>query len=279
MSIRTDLAYESYGANQAVSIPGVTVSESHHSLYGIHRVSITSKEGAETLGKPMGNYVTLELVKHYKYDPKGAETLFQALGELLAEFIPKEGSCLIAGLGNASITADAIGPGALHHLLITRHLKNSLPDSFSHLRCVAALAPGVLGNTGIESGDMLHAIVNEIHPEFMICIDALAAADPSRLLTTIQVCDTGLVPGSGIGNARASLTPDVLGIPVIAIGVPTVIYADALLIHSENPEHELIVTPKEIDQAVADLSKLMGYGLNLALHPGLSLSDVIHFLS
>ncbi|MBR4866537.1 MAG: GPR endopeptidase [Clostridia bacterium] len=279
MNIRTDLAYESYGANQADSIPGVAVTESHHPLYGIHRVSIISREGSETLGKPPGNYVTLELAKNYKYDPQGVETLFHALGEMLTEFIPKEGSCLIAGLGNASITADAIGPRVLHHLLITRHLMDALPDSFPHLRCVAALAPGVLGTTGIESGDMIRAIVKEISPDFIVCIDALAAADPSRLLTTIQLCDTGLVPGSGIGNTRASLTPDALGIPVIAMGVPTVIYADTILKNPQNPQHELIVTPKEIDQAISDLSKLMGYGLNLALHPGLTLSDVTHFLS
>lgn len=283
MNIRTDLAYEAYTAHEAEAIPGVSVNEERHKLFGIHKVTISSSEGERRLGKPSGHYTTLEIASHYRYDPSGFQTILQAISKITSDYIPKSGSCLIAGLGNAAITADAIGPGVLQKLFITRHLQKSLPEPFNSLRPVSAVAPGVLGTTGIESGDIIHAIIEYIHPKFLVVIDSLAAGSSARLLNTIQFCDTGLVPGSGIGNARASLTPENLGVPVIAIGVPTVIYADTLLSEAESDGnsdlHRLVVTPKEIDQAIRNLSKLIGYGLNLSLHPTLSQADLEHLLS
>ena len=280
---RTDLAEEAVSTRKAESLDGVVVNESCKKGFRLYDVKIETVEASGVLDKPMGRYLTFSLYNGYKNKPNGFSDAIAVLSEAISGFIPEEGDVLIAGLGNAAITPDSVGPEALQSIVVTRHLKKSLPDDFSSLRSVAAVAPGVLGETGIESADILRGVFREISPSLLIIIDALAAESASRLLSTIQITDTGLVPGSGIGNARAKLTPAALGVPVIAIGVPTVIYADTLLKEADrtvtSPFGDLIVTPKEIDSAVKEIAKIIGYSLDLALFEGMTIEEAAHYLA
>ena len=188
-----------------------------------------------------------------------------------------DASVLVVGLGNRAITPDAVGPDAIDSVMVTRHLREQLPEHFGQFRPVAALAAGVLGTTGVESADMIRALAVHLHPDAIIAVDALACAELDRLGRTVQLTDTGITPGSGVGNDRAGLSRDTLGIPVAAIGLPTVIDAGGF---SDDPRAEqMFVTPRDIDTVVRDAAKLIGYGINLALHDGLTIGDVDMFLS
>ena len=205
--------------------------------------------------------------------------------------VSADGSYLVVGLGNREITPDAIGPEAVDHVLVTRHLKQLLPDDFIQFQMVSAVCSGVLGTTGIESSDLVRALVEKIQPTLVFAIDALAARELGRLCRTVQIANTGIIPGSGVGNARQALNQETLGIPVIAIGVPTVVdaltmTADLALksgieldVHSLGSSGEMIVTPRDIDKRVKDIGKLIGYALNLFFHSGLSLEDIDMLLS
>ena len=203
----------------------------------------------------------------------------QTLAELLRGVLPlmPDASVLVVGLGNRAITPDAVGPDAIDSVMVTRHLREQLPEHFGQFRPVAALAAGVLGTTGVESADMIRALAAHLHPDAIIAVDALACAELDRLGRTVQLTDTGITPGSGVGNDRAGLSRDTLGIPVAAIGLPTVIDAGGF---SDDPRAEqMFVTPRDIDTVVRDAAKLIGYGINLALHDGLTIGDVDMFLS
>ena len=284
-AFRTDLADEAAGRITGERIPGLETSEEIRGGFLFSRVRVKNEEAARKLGKPVGRYLTFTLKKGYKNEEGGFQAACGLLKDGFGEFLPSQGSALVAGLGNRFITSDAVGPGVLRHVMATRHLADTLPEYFSSLRRVAAVTPGVLGITGIESATLIQGVVREIRPDFLVVIDALAAGSAERLLTTVQITDTGLVPGGGVGNAREGLTREKLGIPVIAVGIPTVIYASSLLPEGvaspadSSPFGDLVVTPREIDEAVEELSRLVGYALDLALHPGMTLSDVAAFLS
>ena len=287
-SFRTDLAEEAARRIETGSLPGLQTNEEFRDGFGFYRVTVSDEVTARKLDKPVGRYLTFSLKKGYRNEEGGFQKACRLLADGFAEFLPREGRALVAGLGNRFITSDAVGPEVLRHVMATRHLSDTLPEFFPSIRRVATAAPGVLGSTGIESASFISGIVKEIRPDILIAVDALAASSASRLLSTVQITDTGLVPGGGVGNARAGLTREKLGIPVIALGVPTVIYASSFLrdAPSENedllsgyPYGELVVTPREIDEALSELSKLVGYALDLALHPGMTLSDVTSFLS
>jgi len=202
-------------------------------------------------------------------------------------------TALIVGLGNRSITPDAIGPLAMENIIVTRHLVEKMPDMFGHMRQVSALTPGVLGTTGIESAEVIRGVINRTKPDLLIIVDALASRSLNRLCTTIQVADTGIVPGSGVGNARAALNKETLGVPVLAVGIPTVVDAATMaadLIEQagiaeidpgilEKYGNGLIVTPKEIDSQVNDVARVVGYAINMCLHTDLSVEDITNFLS
>ena len=297
---RTDLAVEareiwSETAGQNAQISGVETHETLRDGYPVTTVRITDQQGAHALGKPEGTYVTLELagLKRREEDafPRAAKAL---AGELRSLLSAKSGeSVLVVGLGNRAITPDNIGPGAVEHTLVTRHLVEQIPEHFGHFRPVSALAAGVLATTGVESSELVQAVVDKIKPSCVIAVDALASRSLSRVCTTIQLADTGITPGSGVGNHRAALNRETLGVPVIALGVPTVVdvatlCADVLEEAGKgdfDPEclrgigSGLMVTPREIDQSAADLAKVIGYGINLALQEGLSLSDIELFLT
>ena len=296
---RTDLAVEARGiwAEEArgAAPEGVRTRETEREGFPVTRVDILDEQGARALGKPEGAYVTVELdcLERREEDAFGrAARAVAAELRALLDLKPGEG-VLVVGLGNRAITPDAVGPLAVEHTMVTRHLVEKLPGHFGSFRQVSALAAGVLGTTGVESGELAAAMAGAVRPARVVAVDALASRSLSRLCRTIQIADTGIVPGSGVGNARAALNEETLGVPVIAVGVPTVVDAATLcadvLSEAGRPGLDpgalgdggkgVIVTPREIDRQVADMAKVIGYGINLALQEGLTVADVDMFLS
>lgn len=287
---RTDLAVEEKVLREgAGALSGVESYEREREGFSVTEVRVVSPSGALALGKPMGTYVTLEMapLKRRESDAfgRGARAIAAEISKLLK---PEECSrVLVVGLGNRAVTPDAVGPMAIGHTLATRHLVEQLPDRFGDFRSVCAVAAGVLGNTGVESGELVQALCGKVRPDAVIAIDALASRALSRVCTTVQIADTGIVPGSGVGNARAALDRKTLGVPVIAVGVPTVVDGATLCadILEEAGKGDLdpealrsgggavFVTPRDIDERVADLSKVIGYGITLALQPHLNMED------
>ena len=216
----------------------------------------------------------------------------RAVGKELKNLIPDTGGALVIGLGNAAMTPDAIGPLAADYILITRNLINNMPKRFAGFREAAAWKTGVAGTTGIESAEAVRGLIDQVRPAVVIAIDALAARKRERLCNTIQICDSGIAPGSGVGNDRNALNYNSMGVPVIAIGVPTVIDAatlaadlleeyagdDKIADILRNQHGGLMVTPKEIDGQVRDLAKVIGYGVNWSLQD-LEISDMTDLLS
>ncbi len=278
--IRTDLAAEQQGVldGRAEETPGVVTGEEHRRGFRVTTVEIIDPRGTETLCKPIGKYVTIELDALLARRENAFEEAAHLLSEVLRELCPMEGGCsLVAGLGNPAITPDAVGPLAVESVMATRHLKRHMPEDFAAFAEVSALPTGVLGTTGIESAELLGAVCRALTPSRVLAVDALASASLGRLCRTVQISNAGIVPGSGVGNDRAELTQSSLGAPVIAIGAPTVVDAAAF---TDDPEARgMFVTPRDIDSAVRDTAKLIGYGINLALHQGLTVGDIDMFLS
>ncbi len=278
--VRTDLAVEAREsfAGSGVEIHGVIVEEEYDEDRDIRltRVEIASEKGARAMGKPVGNYLTLEVpgmaVPDEDYHREISETLARCLKELMGE--EKERSILVAGLGNRDVTPDALGPEAVSNLLITRHLIREYGSQVMGTKRssqISGIVPGVMAQTGMETSEILTGIIRETRPDLLIVIDALAARSTRRLSRTIQLTDTGIQPGSGVGNHRNSLTRETLGIPVIAIGVPTVVEAAAIIYDAQGsceqmPPHlnGMFVTPKNIDETIKQLSFTISEALNLA---------------
>lgn len=261
---RTDLAMESGGLFEGKNVPGVTLDRQKCRGLEVTRVRVTSPQGADVLGKPMGTYLTLAL-EEGAGDPDRA---YQAVAELLEGLLPRQRrEALVVGLGNRLITPDAVGPRCVDRVLVTRHLGG---DFFP----VAALSTGVLGTTGCESSTLVEAVTQRLRPDCVIVVDALCARSMDRLCATVQLSDAGIVPGSGIGNARKALSRETLGVPVIALGVPTVVDGASL----EGGMEGMLLTPKDIDSQVTRLSRVLGYGINAALHPHLSAADMDYLL-
>jgi spore protease len=296
-NIRTDLALEARelyreNARDAGELPGVRSSRSGETGLTVETVEIIDSRGEAALGKPRGKYVT------FCFDAllRREEDAFSRAAGLLSSEIrallpPGRGCVLVAGLGNRAITPDAVGPMTLDSTMITRHLREQLPEYFSAFRPVAGVCSGVLGTTGVESGDLIAAVVKKLRPEAVIAVDALAARSVSRLCRTVQLSDTGIIPGSGVGNARQTLSRETLGVPVIALGVPTVVDAATLcsdLVAGAGAELDtqslgkaggMIVTTRDIDKNVRDAARLLGYSIDLALHDSLTIPDIDMFLS
>ena len=286
--IRTDLAME------AVELRGVkpgavgarrggSLREYDRDGIPVTEVRVLDQEGASQLGKPVGTYLTLTLGQLPGHTGDTFERTVRAVAEELRKLLPQEESrpALVIGLGNRDITPDAVGPIAVDCTLATRHLIHQAAEYFGDYRPVAAVAAGVVGSTGVESAELIRALVREIEPGFVIAIDALASRSAQRLGKTVQIADTGITPGSGVGNARAELSRQTLGIPVIALGVPTVVDAGTLAadLSGREPDGDLelermMVTPREIDTLAADTGKVVGYGVSLALQTGLDVADL-----
>ena len=294
MAFRTDLAVEAIENHKtAATLPHVRQSDRMLEGFAVHEVRILSEDAAREIGKPQGRYLTLELDALIRREEDAFPRACKALSTLLRELLPRpnDGPVLIAGLGNRMITPDAIGPQTADHVIATRHLVAQSPDIFADWRPVSALAPGVLGQTGVETGEVICGVLDRVRPAAVIAVDALAAGRLSRLLRTVQLADTGITPGAGVGNARAALNKETLGVPVIAVGVPTVVDG-ATLAHEissqlgqpacealDDLSQPVMITTRDIDREVADISRMIGYAVNMALHPHLSVADIDLYLS
>ena len=271
---RSDLALEAKelfesSAGKTTQLSGVRAREETLFGYPLTRVDILDETGAEALGKPVGRYVTVDLGPYFRREADYFDRGVRCLAGELAALLP-EGPVLAAGLGNRAMTCDAVGPASIDNLLVTRHMIRAMPRQFADFRPVAAVCPGVLARTGMEALELVRGAVERVHPAAVIAVDALAARDSAHLCATVQLSDTGLVPGSGVGNRRSALDQGTLGVPVLAVGIPTVVDVD--------PETGLFLTPRDIDQRIRELGRLLGYGITLALQPSLTAADVTALL-
>lgn len=276
MDIRTDLALESFSCG---SLPNSVHISRRGTAFTITEIIIDDDSCLESLGKGRGRYITLEGHSLSRFSDD-YQNMAQELAQELSALLP-DGEILVAGLGNNDITPDAIGPQTAAKVLATRHLSgdSSEEDFFSSMRRVSSFAGGVMGQTGIETAEIVRAISAELRPAAIIAVDALACNDISRLGTTIQLTDTGISPGSGVSNRRKELSEKVMGIPVIAVGVPTVVDMHTIVksltgrkIDGELPN--MMVTPRDIDRLTERASQLLAFGINLALQPTLTFEDV-----
>lgn len=309
---RTDLAveaHEMYTKSENISkVEGVQTNTCRIDGVTVTRVKITTPQAGKVLKKPVGNYVTLEISDCLHNSRDNFDSVKKVLSNELKRMLPKDGpdsTILVVGLGNRHITADALGPKVVDGLLVTRHLFELMPEELENgISPVCALSPGVLGLTGIETGEIIRGVTDRVKPDVIIAIDALASRSISRVMTTIQLSDTGITPGAGIGNARAGISEETLNVPVIAIGVPTVVDAatmandtidmvidtiihqtksdskiyDALQSLDKNEKYHLIdevlnqsftnlvVTPKEVDEIIDDLAEIISDGINICVH-------------
>ncbi len=280
--IRTDLAMEAGErfTKDNVEISGVTIEEDYDKKreITITKVVIETEKGARAMGKPKGTYITMEAPNLSVPDEDYHREISVRLSKLIRELIPckdkEDTSVLVVGLGNRMVTADALGPQVADNLLITRHIVREYGKAAmgeEHVCQISSIVPGVMAQTGMETLEILQGIVSETKPDYIIAIDALAARSTKRLNRTIQIADTGIHPGSGVGNHRCSISMESLGVPVIAIGVPTVVEATTI-VHDTKGDVQtaphlngMYVTPKDIDEAVKRLSFTISEGLNLAL--------------
>ncbi len=269
LGFRTDLAAEELPQGGG-ELPGVTSRSYDRDGFHVTDVEVLNTQGSNALCKPIGRYITMDMETFFRREEDSFAHAAALLADCIRRLLPlrERDSILVAGLGNPDITPDAIGPEAASLTLATRHLKVQMPEEFSAFRPVSVCQTGVLGTTGMESSEIIRAVSGAVAPDAIVVIDALAARSSDKLCRTVQLTDSGIVPGSGVGNDRAELSRRVLGLPVTAIGVPTVVDAG----------DGLIVTPREIDKYVRDAGKLIAYALNLALHPALTLSDVDMFV-
>lgn len=309
LNFRTDLASERRDiyqkANNLDEIQGIeTTKEDVNENIKVERVKITNENGQQAIGKPMGNYITID-VKNLKIAgedeiQKASETVTKELKNLINTHIQKQEEILVVGLGNIYVTPDSLGPKVINEIDVTRHLINYLPQYVEEgTRPVCAVAPGVLGTTGIETMEILKGIVDNTKPKMIMVIDALASRSIDRISSAIQISDTGIVPGAGVGNTRKEISKATLGIPVIAIGIPTVvdlatIVSDGIDIFINKlqqeaksndylnklkdedsyeqvkealnvGEYNMIVTPKEIDDLIENMKDIIARGINFAV--------------
>lgn len=295
--VRTDLALEARESIQDADgdMRGVTVEEFYHEVEDIHvtKVVIESKNGAKAMGKPMGTYITLEAPGMLESDEDFHREISERLAEYLRDVIPNmdvEQSVLIVGLGNRDVTADALGPNAVDNLFITRHVVKEYGKAAYNkkkMHMISSIVPGVMAKTGMETAEVIRGIVEATKPDVVVVIDALAARSTKRLNRTIQVTNTGIHPGSGVGNHRNALTEESLGVPVVAIGIPTVVDAATIVndvlektfykLKKENPVlwendfskemselNNMYVTSKDIDETIKRLSFTVSEALNIA---------------
>lgn len=283
MQTRTDLALEQAGGVSGRE--GISVRK-RGNAFRTTEIIIDSDAHGAAIGRGKGRYLTLESERLSQFSAAYREQVEELAAELRG-FLPT-GEVLVAGLGNNDITPDALGPAVANKLLATRHLRTELAndstdaDFLRSLRPVSVLAHGVLGQTGIETAELIHALRNTVHPQAVVAIDALACSDLQRLGTTIQISDAGISPGSGVQNSRKELSERTLGIPVIAIGVPTVVDMHTIVSHyvgetawnGENVLPNMMVTPRDIDKLLSRAAAMIAAALNLALHPQLGFEDV-----
>lgn len=323
VNVRTDLAIEAtayYKENNSEELEGIEVTEREEDGNTITIVKVLNKNGVKKIGKPIGSYITIEIPEFTAYDGELMDDSSKVLGTTLKSFlnIKNDDKVLVVGLGNIKVTPDALGPKVAEKIMVTRHLDAVMPEIIEEkIISTATISPGVLGVTGIETYEIVKSIVDRIKPTLVICVDALASRKTERVNRTIQICDTGISPGSGIGNHRMMLNEESLGRKVIGIGVPTVVHAstvandtidllldDLIKKSTEGGEFynmlksvdkdeksilieeilspflgDMIVTPKEVDLMIDSLSKIIANGINIAVQPEMTMEDINKFLN
>lgn len=325
-NVRTDLALEAKEIYQEKhrkekDIDGIEVINEIDNDIKVTTVKVKDENGARKIGKPKGNYVTIDIPEFTAYDGETMDRVSQVVSEILGRMINinVEKTALVVGLGNWKVTPDALGPKVTEGIMVTRHLKTVMPEIMDDsVRPVCSIAPGVLGITGVETVEIIKGTVERVKPDVVICIDALAARRVERVNTTIQIGDTGISPGAGVGNNRKQINEENLGVKVIAIGVPTVVDAvtiandtidmvvDSLMKNSSSGNDfykmlgsldkneksslirevlsskslgEMIVTPKDIDLIINSLAKIISNGINMAVQPNMDMEDINKFMS
>ncbi len=300
LPLRTDLALESIYTHEN---EGIKKQERIESNCTVTEISITTQEASELIGKPMGNFITLEFQSFPDYDPDVLERNVAIIAKELSALLPENsGRILVVGLGNRKITPDALGPSTLDRVMITNHVMNYInTDESNDFRAVCGICPGVLGITGMETVDIVKGVAEQYEPSLVIAVDALCAGSPERMFSTVQLTDTGIHPGSGVGNRRDGLNEETLGVPVIAIGIPTVVDSHSIvysavseffrandsLDEAENMMTDmmkfakagLFVSPKDIDRLISCSARTLAGGINLALHQNIDLVFSEHFVS
>ena len=325
-NIRTDLALEakemySEKHKKEKDIDGIEVINEIDKDIKVTTVKVKNETGVQKIGKPKGNYVTIEIPQFTAYDGETMDRVSQVVAEIIGGMvkIDVEKTILVVGLGNWKVTPDALGPKVTEGIMVTRHLKTVMPEIMDDsVRPVCSIAPGVLGVTGVETVEIIKGTVERVKPDIVICIDALAARRVERVNTTIQISDTGISPGAGVGNNRKQINEDNLGVKVIAIGVPTVVDAvtiandtidmvvDSLINSAESGSDfykmlgsldknekntlirevlsskslgEMIVTPKDIDLIINSLAKIISNGINMAVQPNMNMEEINKFMN
>ena len=294
MERRTDLAVEEREL-LGEDIKGIDYSFEKITGLPIERLHIITQRASQLLKKPMGHYVTVELPP-LTDSIRDTDSRVKALAQEIRRLLPVNGLVLVAGLGNVEITPDALGPKAASKVLATRHIRGEVARStgLDRLRAVAVVNTGVTGQTGIETGELLQGVIKNIRPSAVIAVDALASRRLERLGCTVQISDTGIAPGAGVGNRRIRIDQDTMGVPVIAVGVPTVVDAltlafDLLDISDEKEGRELsdavspqgrsmVVTPKEIDLLIDRAAHLISLAINMALQTDIDTEDLLDLL-
>ncbi|MBQ7094722.1 MAG: GPR endopeptidase [Clostridia bacterium] len=284
---RTDLALDAAGTLQDDCTPLTRQEYISHNIL-TYKIIIDNDQSVKRFFKPFGTYITFLLSKVWQSSRDEAMNAARAIRDELVKLLPEEGTVLIVGLGNINITADNIGPKVSHRIIVTRHLKDDMPESFEDFHSVCAISPGVLGLTGIETGEIIKGVADRISPAAIIAIDARATSDLNRLGNTIQICDSGISPGSGVGNYRFAINRETFGVPVIAIGIPTVVEASTMVreligddygIDSKIPDMPLVVTPKDIDVLSDKSAEVIACGINLALHRKIDERELMEFMA
>lgn len=265
MNFRTDLAVEAV-ISRPVDGRDVEQTTQQIGALTLHCIRIMTPVGEAAVGKPRGRYITAAFPA-LTDDERSLSAHAAVIGGRLAALLPPEGTVLVVGLGNRTVTPDALGPATADMVLATRHIRGEFARAagLTDLRPTAVVAPGVLGQTGTESSETVRGICREIHPAAVIVVDALAAGDAARLGRTVQICDSGIAPGSGVGNDRRPLNREVLGVPVIGVGVPTVV--DATVEGCDTP---IMMTPREIDLLISRAARLLAMSIHVALQPNYS---------
>lgn len=326
INVRTDLALEAReiykeSHKDEKDIDGIEVLEETDKDIKVTTVKVKNDEGSKKIGKPKGNYVTIDIPDFTAYDGETMDRVSEVVAEVLRRMIKidVEKTALVVGLGNWQVTPDALGPKVTQGIMVTRHLKPVMPEVMDDsVRPVCSIAPGVLGVTGVETVEIIKGVVERVKPDVVICIDALAARRVERVNNTIQIGDTGISPGAGVGNNRKQINEENLGVKVIAIGVPTVVDAvtiandtidlvvDSLINNSESGNEfykmlknlnrnekgalirevlsakslgEMIVTPKDIDLVIESLAKIISNGINIAVQPNMDMEDINKFMN
>lgn len=296
MNFRTDLALERHEFITDGDKVGINFESTEECGMKISRITVKNRRASEKLGKPEGRYSTLE-IPFLRDSGDVRSDAIEIFAREVSALLPEKGTVLVAGLGNKRITPDALGPECIERLLATRHITPEIAESigFSSLRSVAGIIPGVLGNTGIETAEILSGITAKIRPSALIVIDALAARSTERLGTTVQMCDTGVSPGAGVGNKRCRIDGKSMGVPVIAIGVPTVVDGVTMTldfieragisvderVKTEylKGERGMMVTPKEIDSVISRAATFIAMGINKAMQPHIPTEDLFAIMA